>query len=407
MSYSNGNHAGTILCLASYFKGTDFLTACKSRGWKVLLVTSLSIKDEAWPRESIDEFFFMPGAKDDWDMHQLIQGMNGVILREKIERIVALDDFDVEKAAHLREHFRIGGMGQTRARYFRDKLAMRVMAKESGMIIPSFIAPFHHDAIHAFTANTPPPWVLKPRSQASATGIKKLHSAEELWKVLDTMGADRVNYVLEHFLPGDVYHVDSLIVHGKVVFARASKYMSPPMAVSHDGGIFRSHTLPEDGEESIALVYWNQQLMDRFGMRNGAAHTEFIRAFADGQYYFLETSSRVGGANLAEMVEAASGINLWAEWAKMETLAVGESYTLPEVRHDQAGIIISLARQQQPDTGAYSDTEIDWRMGKEYHAGLIVKSPDPERIIHLLNQYAERFMHDFHATAPPLDRPSS
>ena len=50
-----------------------------------------------------------------------------------IDRIVPLDDYDVETAAALREHLRVPGMGDTTARYFRDKLAMRVQARDRGL----------------------------------------------------------------------------------------------------------------------------------------------------------------------------------------------------------------------------------------------------------------------------------
>jgi biotin carboxylase len=56
-------------------------------------------------------------------------------------------------------------------------------------------------------------------------------------------------------------------------------------------------------------------------LKHGAAHTEFIKCNEDGKIYFLETSSRVGGAHIAEMVEAASGINLWGEWAVQSTFS--------------------------------------------------------------------------------------
>ena len=47
----------------------------------------------------------------------------------KVDAIVALDDFDVEKATYLRENLRIDSMGQTTGRYFWDKLDMRMRAK--------------------------------------------------------------------------------------------------------------------------------------------------------------------------------------------------------------------------------------------------------------------------------------
>ena len=47
--------AHTILCMASYFKGGAFIQQCKQMGLNVVLVTIDKMKDEAWPRESIDE----------------------------------------------------------------------------------------------------------------------------------------------------------------------------------------------------------------------------------------------------------------------------------------------------------------------------------------------------------------
>ena len=50
----------TVLCLASYEKGADFLRECKRQGCRVILVTIESLADADWPKEAIDEFFYMP-----------------------------------------------------------------------------------------------------------------------------------------------------------------------------------------------------------------------------------------------------------------------------------------------------------------------------------------------------------
>ena len=126
-------------------------------------------------------------------------------------------------------------------------------------------------------------------------------------------------------------------------------------------------------------------------MLRGASHSEFIRGH-DGRLYFLETAARVGGAHIAELVEAATGINLWAEWAKVEVAGGHRPYAVTPLRNDFAGLLISLARQEWPDTSAYSDPEIVWRMNdKSHHAGLIVRSHDSNRVEQLIREYAQRF----------------
>jgi hypothetical protein len=401
----------TFLCVSSYFKGNDFLRGMKSAGANVYLLTSKKLEDKPWAREALDDIFFIPqGPNNEWDVEkQVIPGLAWLMRNRKVDRIVSLDDFDVEKGAHLREHFRIPGMGQTTCRHFRDKLAMRIKAAEAGIRVPAFSALFNDDEIHQFVAKVPAPWIVKPRGQASATGMKKIHSADELWAHLDKLGGDRHDYLVEQFRPGDVYHVDALSMDGKVIFARSSKYLSTPFEVAHGGGIFRSAIEPFGSKDDKALLALNADVMTAFGMQYSASHTEFIKSHEDGQFYFLETASRVGGAHLAEMVEVSSNVNLWYEWARIEyAVATGQPYTLPQVRKDYAGIIVSLARQEWPDTSQFNDPEIAWRMDNmTHHVGLIVRSPKRERIIALLDDYAHRVARDYHASAPAPDKPTN
>ena len=391
----------TFLCVSNEFKGFDFFQACHEAGCKVYLITSKKTEKKSWPRQYLEDIFFMEdqGNQGTWDMDALTRGTAYFLRQVKVDRLVALDDFDVEKAAHLREEFRIPGMGTTTGRYFRDKLAMRVKALEEDIPVPGFSSIFNDQDINDFIANFPGPWVVKPRSEASADGIKKVQNAEELWKVIHELGDERQRYLVEQFKPGDVYHVDALTLDGKVIFSRVSRYLSTPMEVAHGGGIFRSHTVPFGGDEDKALQALNKKVLQKFGMNFSASHTEFIRSNETGAYYFLETSSRVGGAHLAEMVEASSGINLWGEWARIEIAkAQNKKYTLPKSRKDHAGIIVSLSRFEKPDTSGFTDKEIVWRLDKSYHIGLIIQAKKRERILELLDGFAERIAQDFHAS---------
>lgn len=400
----------SFLCIASYFKGNEFLRGMKSTGATVYLVTSKKLEDKPWAREALDDIFYVEqGPENDWKMEDVAAGLAWLMRSKKIDRIVSLDDFDVEKGAFLREHFRIPGMGQTTSRHFRDKLAMRIEARDAGIPVPGFSNLFHDADINQFIQQNPGPWIVKPRGQASATGMKKVNSPEELWAQIDRLGGDRHHYLVEQFKPGDVYHVDSLSQDGKVVFSRVSKYLATPFEVAHGGGIFRSAVVPFGGEEDKSLQKLNEDVMQAFGMQYSASHTEFIKSHATGEYYFLETASRVGGAHLAEMVEASSGINLWYEWARLEAaVARGEKYKLPKVEKDYAGIVVSLARQEWPDTSGFNDPEIWWRMtDMPNHIGLIVRSKKRERVLELLDQYANRVQQDFHASAPAPDKPTN
>jgi biotin carboxylase len=394
----------TILCVSSYEKGQEFLRTCKNLGCTVYLLTVEKLRNADWPRDFIDEMFFMP---DELPLQDLIRAVSYAARSRHIDRVVALDEFDMENVAALREHLRLPGIGLTTIRYFRDKLAMRARAQECGILVPEFIHILNYDDLREFMAHVPGPWLLKPRAQASGIGMKKIQSAEDLWPWLDQLGDRQSEYLLEQFIPGSVFHVDGVVSEREVLFTEVHCYGAPPLDVSHGGGVFTTRTMPRDAADTLALKELHHKLIDELGLVRGVTHAEFLKAHADNRFYFLEVAARVGGAYISNMVETATGINLWREWAHLEVTAGKLPYQLPQPRSDYAGVIVSLARQQEPDTSAYNDPEIAERITKYHHAGFVLKAASPARIEELLGSYAQRFAVDFLARAPVPDKPSS
>ncbi len=394
----------TILSMASYEKGQEFIRQAKRQGWRVLLLTVEGLKNADWPRDHIDDVYLMP---DLTRREHVINAVSYLARSVNIDRIVALDEFDIEMAAALREHLRVAGMGETTSRYFRDKLAMRLRADEQGIPVPEFCGVINYDKLRDYLSDVPGPWVLKPRSSASAIGIKKINKADEIWPILDSLGDLQSHHLLERFIPGDVFHVDSIVAERRVVFAAVSKYGAPPMSVAHDGGIFTTRLLSRRSKDEHELQKLNKKVIRALGLVRGVTHAEFIKSAGENKSYFLEIASRVGGANIAETIEAGTGLNLWAEWAKVETATKERPYKLKRPNNLYSGIIVSLARQQSPDTSTYTDPEIVVRLKKHHHAGLIVASKDPERVQELLESYIPRFYQDFHASLPLPDKPTA
>jgi biotin carboxylase len=288
---------------------------------------------------------------------------------------------------------------------------MSVKARDAGITVPDFVAAINHEEIADYLNRVPPPWVLKPRSDVSAIGIRKLETAEDAGAVIEELNQreslrERASYhLLARFIPGEVFHVDSLVDKGRVVFAGVNKYGRPPLQVAHGGGAYISHTIAHGSAEQRRLLEINRRLIKAMGLQSGATHAEFIKGEPDGEFYFLEIAARVGGAYIADVLEAASGINLWREWARLEVAADGATRERLKPRKEHAGIILSLAKQEYPDTSAYDDPEIFYRVKKRHHAGLIVRAPKLERVNELLDDYGRRFAEDFIAVLPPLVRP--
>lgn len=389
-----------FLCISCDFKGGAFIKAIAEHGHSVYLVTSEDKREEDWPWDALADVFYMPGSDGRlWNIEDLKQGTAHLMRQARIDRIIALDDYDVRKAAFLREEFRTPGMGQTTARHFYDKLAMRMQAHAAGIPVPGFTGLFNDAAIHQFFQESEGPWFIKPRSDAGALGIRKLTSEQQFWEHAETLGDNRHQFLVEEYKAGPVYHVDSLSFNGEIVFSRSSQYLAPPFDIAHGGGIFQSHTIPPGHPDDEALRATNARVLKAFGMMHGASHSEYI--VSDGQVFFLETSARVGGAHLAEMVEAGTGVNLWSEWAKIEhALWSDADYTVPKPDHQHSGIIASLSRYEHPDYLQYKNPEIWWTMPKPYHVGFIFKADTRERIVDLLGKYAGIISRDYHASVP-------
>ena len=391
-----------VLCISSAVKGQALLRELKRQGCTVVLLTEERWRnDPDWPYESIDNIVYMPSVYRKQDVLNQV----GYMLRGwHIDLIIPLDDYEVEMAASLREHLRMSGMGETAARFFRDKLAMRVRAQEANIPVPAFTSLFNYDALRDFMARVPAPWLLKPRSEAGSMGIKKCEAAEQVWRLLDELGDNQSNYLLEQFVPSDVFHVDSVVWQGEIVFSAANAYGKPPLTVSHGGGVFTTRILNDDDAQTHALKAMNAQVLKTLGLVNGVAHAEYLRGVQDGQLRFLECAARVGGANISDMIEHGTGINPWTEWARIELAQLrNEAYVLPAVRKDYSGILVCLSKTEWPDLSAYTDPEVQWVMRKPWHAGVIVVSPDSHRVQSLLDQYAERFANDFVARGEVLE----
>ncbi len=183
----------TFLCITTYEKGQEFMRECKRQGCRVLLLTAEKLREADWPRESLDDTFYLPV---EISLPDIVQAVTHLAREQKIDRIVALDEYDMETAATLREHLRSPGMGLTTMRYFRDKLAMRMKALDRHVRVPDFVPVFNHDDIRYYLEHVPGPWVLKPRQEASAIGIKKIHAAEELWPVLEQLGDKQSSFLV-------------------------------------------------------------------------------------------------------------------------------------------------------------------------------------------------------------------
>ena len=369
-----------IVCIASEFKGNEFYEQCSEADWNVTLVTRKNLLDKPWVWTSLGAVKTVPKSATTKDYIRAVVNTAG---SHPISRVVGIDEFDVLTAAKAREHLQIKGMSNSHALRFRDKLKMRNVAVEAQIPCPKFTAVFNPNEINSFLEKSATPWIIKPRTEVSAFGIRKCDTKEQVWQILNELDARNTwrdhpsQFLIEEFIEGKVFHVDSVVEGGKVAACGVSQYGMTPLKVSHQGGVFTTSILPHKSKECRELEKLNKKLLKGFAYERGVSHAEFLQSERNGKFYLLEVAARVGGAYIADVLEAASGFNLWREWAKLETEE--KKYKPPKLRQDYAGIVLALAKDETPDTSRYDDKEIVYRVTKPRHVGLIFRSEKHER----------------------------
>ncbi|MBK7706690.1 MAG: ATP-grasp domain-containing protein [Acidobacteria bacterium] len=396
-----------IVCIASEFKGNEFLEECHNAGWHVTLVTRNDLKDAAWAWTSLNEVQTVDGYAS---VGAYVRTITNIAGSQPIDRIVGLDEFDVLTAAKVREHLQIEGISGSYGLRFRDKLRMRNLASELGIPCPEFVGAFNQDAINEYLDRVPGPWIVKPRTEVSAFGIRKCETKDQVWDVLtdldnrNTWRDHPSQFLIERFITGKVYHVDSVVENGEIVAAGVSEYGTPPFTVTHMGGVFSTYTVDYRSKLRKELEKLNKKLLEGFEYKRGVAHAEFLRCAETGEFFLLEVACRVGGAYIANVTEYANGFNLWREWAKVETATEENPYKAPKVKKEYAGICLALAKEDHPDTSHFDDPEVVYRVHKPHHVGLILHSKKKDRLYELLGTYADRIAAEFLAVAPAKER---
>lgn len=326
----NGTDGEIILCMAVSPNGHQFLEELANLGCRVVLLSIDEYRNAEWPSDAISELHSMPAGMT---LQQITNTVTYLARSRKFARLIALDNFNVQIAAALREHLRIPGMGGTTACYFSDRLAARLKAAQVGLAVPAFTSVANYDELHQFMQAIPAPWLLTPRSESWGSANRPFHESEQVWRALDQLGDLQSGFLLEQSVEGDRFHVDSLTADGTVVFSAVSPYRAASLERPEAAELLPTVQKRSTTAHTERLRRANTALLSSMRMARGVTHMEFLRSNATGEYYFMETSASVDDRCVADMMKETHGLNLWREWARLEVAAMrGERYALPSTR---------------------------------------------------------------------------
>lgn len=393
-----------VLAIAHFAqKGERILKTFRDLGCTITLLSRSELMDKPWPRDIVDDVFFVNDFRNGRDVLNAISYLNQ---DRDFEIIAPLDEYAVGTCAKVRAHLGCPGLCEGTARKVRDKLTMRCLAKSNGLPVPEFSGFNNKAKVQALLDRTSGPWMVKPRAAGGAVRIQKLHSREEVWSVYESMGDQRSHHLIEEFLPSKVFHVDTVIHQGKVLLEVPGEYTTPPFDVWHQGGVFGARTVNRKSKLCKELLDLNRKVLTAVGVQNGVNHAEFL--LHGDKVYFLEIAARVPGSNLDQLATASTGVDLYAEVAKIQYCGLtGEPYKLKKFQYKEAGLVQCLAQQERADLGEIAGMpEVTWTWAKDFHVGVAFASPSGQRVDEIMNTVLHRFASDNLAVLPASEQPA-
>jgi glutathione synthase/RimK-type ligase-like ATP-grasp enzyme len=296
-----------------------------------------------------------------------------------------------------------------------DKARQRQALADAGLDMPPcrLVHPNHSEAgLSAVEAEVGWPAVLKPRSAQGSRCTFLVSDRAEFRRLLDTLGPDRPEMVLEGYLPddpgraGDPYggyvSVESVVADGAVShLALTGRF--PPAENFRETGFFIPAAL--DADSRSAVLDLATRAIAALRVHTGCLHTE-VKFTADGPR-IIEVNGRLGGG-VPEMLERAAGVSLLDLTLRV---ALGESVSVdspvatsrigyrfflqpPTVSATVTAVegITDLSDRAEVDTVSLHQAPgaaLDWRDGSGNHIVAVVGSTDDEAQL----QAAYRLLH--------------
>ncbi|AWI32778.1 NikS protein [Streptomyces sp. ICN441] len=235
-----------------------------------------------------------------------------LVERFGVTDVVACQEFDIERAAALRERYGLPGQRPGSALVYRDKWRMKQAAVRARIPVADHALLRSADDLGAFADRHGLPLVVKPRRGALSVGVSVLRTREELagWlRTAEIAGPDgEPQWLAEVFVEGSMCHIDGTVLDGRIATLWPSQYQYA-LADYRDRKGRVDIALDTADPLARRLVAFGERVLEAFG---GPEHFAFhIEVFhtPDGELVLCEAASRAGGAGVRDVQRVLFGFD--------------------------------------------------------------------------------------------------
>ncbi|GGO05635.1 hypothetical protein GCM10010116_11050 [Microbispora rosea subsp. aerata] len=224
------------------------------------------------------------------------------------DRVVALNEGDLDVAALVRERLGCAGQDTERLAPFRDKLVMAEAIEAAGIALPAFADAPGEAAVRAFADLHGWPVVVKPRKGTASRGVVRLDGEDDLALLRGLPAEPRI---VQTFCGDPIFHIDGLWTGDRLGPWRASRYVNT--CVDFTRGDVLGSVEVDDPELLPALGEFTAAVAGALSDEPWVFHLEAFVGTAPGgapRLTFLEAGYRVGGAEIPFVWREVHGIDL-------------------------------------------------------------------------------------------------
>jgi formate-dependent phosphoribosylglycinamide formyltransferase (GAR transformylase) len=252
---------------------------------------------------------------DDLNCHLADQLALEIARTATLEYIATQSEYDMLRAASLREALRLPGQSVASARAYRDKVAMKDCMAAAKIPTAHYRRLELPTDLPAFVEEHGYPVVVKPVDAAGSRGVRVLRDAcdqHDFQREPTTR-----QYMAETFVQGTMYHVNGIMRAGRYEFIAPYRYINSSLDYQANG-CYGSMTMQPDTEIAKQLIAFCQRVIAALPPTDPLAfHAEIFRA-QDGTLLLNEIASRTAGSLIIELIEQDYGFNLSRAWVRAQ-----------------------------------------------------------------------------------------
>jgi len=274
------------------------INKAKSKG---LYTIAVDMNEDA-PGKGIADEFYPISTNDSLQLLKLAR-------EHKINGVITNSDYPMRTASYIAAELGLVGMSQTAATIATNKLLLREVLSENNIASPKFAKVGKLEDIYYHVVDLEYPFILKPVDSSASRGVHLIESGEQIESAYNQACENSKNgyLIMEQYIHGDEYSVESLTVNGITQTIAITAKMTTGAPHYVELGHIISADLDHEMQKKVEKLVSNAVLA--LGISNGVSHTE-LKINSQG-IFIIEIGPRLGGDYITtDLVPLATGYDM-------------------------------------------------------------------------------------------------